>query len=73
MSASKPKWIEEWRRRTRIISIMELSFELGCDCEVCKQLRQLAHDLESFAPAQPSLTPDVSGGSVKRQKKRKSK
>ncbi|RLI40205.1 hypothetical protein DRO59_09820 [Candidatus Bathyarchaeota archaeon] len=69
----KPKWLEEWRRRTRIINIMELAFNCGCDCEVCKALRQLAQEMEGMMPPTTPQVPSLSGGESLRRKRRRKK
>jgi len=69
----KPKWLEEWRRRTKIISIIERAFELGCDCEVCQMLRELGIEMEDMMQLQPPSPPLNLGGEVKRQRKKKRK
>jgi len=71
-SLKKPKWLEEWRKRTRIINIMELAYETDCDCPVCKALRQLANEMEGMMPPTTPQVPSLTGGeSIRRRRKRK--
>jgi len=68
----KPKWIEEWRRRTRIISIIELAFEHSCDCEVCKELRDLGMEMEDMMQfTQPPVPMSIGGEQPSKRKRRK--
>jgi len=41
----RPKWLLEFKRRTRLIEIIDLAFSNPCDCEVCTELREVAHEL----------------------------
>ena len=41
----KPKWLKEFRKRIALIEIFELVFENDCDCEVCRRLRNIAHEM----------------------------
>ena len=51
----KPAWLKEFRRRVALIEIIDLAFELQCNCEVCQRLRNLAREMgEEFLPRQPS-------------------
>jgi len=69
---SKPKWLDEWRKRTRIIQIIEKSYELGCDCEVCKELRSLGVEMEALMQAAPMQPPiNFGGGEGGSQSRRK--
>jgi len=69
----KPKWIEEWRKRTRIINIIEQAFELGCDCEVCEELRDLGMEMEDMMQLTPPQVPVSLGGEQPSRKRRKKK
>ena len=68
---SKPKWLEEWKRRTRIINIIELAFETDCDCEVCRAVRQLGEEMENLMPPSAPTLPNVGGGEGLRARKRR--
>ena len=70
-SLKKPKWLEEWKRRTRIINIIELAFETNCDCEVCRAVRQLGEEMEGLMPPSAPTLAAASGGEGLRRKKRK--
>jgi len=67
----KPKWLEEWKRRTRIINIIELAFETDCDCEVCRAVRELGQEMEGLIPPSAPALPPTSGGERQRVRKRK--
>jgi len=67
----KPKWLEEWKRRTRIINIIELAFETDCDCEVCRAVRELGEEMEGLMPPSAPTLAYASGGEGLRKKKRK--
>jgi len=70
-SLKKPKWLEEWKRRTRIINIIELAFETDCDCEVCEAVRELGQEMEGLMPPSAPALPPTSGGEGLRKRKRK--
>jgi len=66
---SKPEWLEEFRRRTRIINIIERAFDNNCDCEVCRELRDIAFELaDLFMP--PRTFETTPGPRVRRGKRR---
>jgi len=44
----KPEWLVEFRKRTALIDIIELAFDIDCNCEVCVRLRKIAKDLGSL-------------------------
>jgi len=67
----KPKWLEEWKRRTRIINIIELAFETDCDCPVCEAVRELGEEMESLMPPSAPALPNVGGGEGQRARKRR--
>ena len=67
----KPKWLEEWKRRTRIINIIELAFETDCDCPVCEAVRELGQEMEGLMPPSTPALPNVTGGEGLRKRKRK--
>jgi len=47
----KPKWLNEYRRRTSLIETIDKAFQIDCNCEVCVALREAAKDLgELFVP-----------------------
>jgi len=67
--SSKPEWLEEFRRRTRIINIIERAFDDNCDCEVCRKLRDIAFELaDLFMPPRTGFEP-VSTPSRRRKKR----
>jgi len=70
-SFKKPKWLEEWKRRTRIINIIELAFETDCDCPVCEAVRELGQEMEGLMPPSAPALPNVTGGEGLRKRKRK--
>jgi len=70
-SLKKPKWLEEWKRRTRIINIIELAFDVDCDCEVCRAVRELGQEMEGLMPPSAPALPNVGGGEGLRKRKRK--
>jgi hypothetical protein len=43
-----PPWLKEFKRRTSLIDVISKAFELGCDCEVCRDLRKISYDLGEF-------------------------
>jgi len=54
-AAEKPQWLRDFRRRIALIEVMELAFDLECDCEVCQRLRNIAREMgEEFLPRAPS-------------------
>jgi len=67
----KPKWLEEWKRRTRIINIIELAFETDCDCPVCEAVRELGQEMEGLMPPSAPALPNVGGGEGLRKRKRR--
>jgi len=67
----KPKWLEEWKRRTRIINIIELAFDVDCDCPVCEAVRELGQEMEGLMPPSAPTLPNVGGGEGLRKRKRR--
>jgi len=70
-SLKKPKWLEEWKRRTRIINIIELAFETDCNCPVCEAVRELGEEMEGLMPPSAPTLPNVAGGERQRARKRR--
>ena len=70
-SLKKPKWLEEWKRRTRIINIIELAFETDCDCPVCEAVRELGEEMEGLMPPSAPTLAYASGGEGQRARKRR--
>jgi len=49
-----PSWLEEFKRRTLLISAIEKAYTNDCDCEVCSILREAGETLgELFMPPAP--------------------
>ena len=69
----KPQWLEEWRRRTKIISIIERAFEIDCDCEICEAVRELGMEMEDMMQFTPPEMPVALGGEGTRAKRRRRK
>jgi len=40
-----PGWIDEFRKRTRLIEAIAAAYEDDCDCRVCQLLREIGEDL----------------------------
>jgi len=52
----KPGWLVEFRKRIRLIEIIERAFEVDCDCEVVRALREVAGELgEVFISSPPPV------------------
>jgi len=52
----KPGWLVEFRKRIRLIEIIEKAFEVDCDCEVVRALREVAGELgEVFISSPPPV------------------
>jgi hypothetical protein len=70
---SKPEWLTEWKKRMRIIEVIEKAYEVNCDCEVCRQMRALGEELgEMFTSQVGAQMPFTAPGGVDlRQKKKK--
>jgi len=48
---TRPQWLVDFRKRTRIIDVIDLAFDHDCECVVCKEIRALAEELgELFVP-----------------------
>jgi len=61
-----PRWLVEYKKRARVMDILALAFETDCDCEVCKELRKWAMELDE------EITPPVpTPAKPKTKKKRK--
>jgi hypothetical protein len=41
-----PRWLDEYRKRAKLMDILVKAFETNCDCEVCKMLREWAMELD---------------------------
>jgi len=41
----KPEWLQDFKKRISLIDIIDRTFDLKCDCETCKRLREIAEDL----------------------------
>jgi len=41
----KPDWILDFKRRIALINLIDRSFDLDCDCEICQGLRSIAKDM----------------------------
>jgi len=53
-----PEWVQEYRRRTKLIDIIAGVFEYDCDCRTCEQLREIAGDLGAiFFPQEGQRVP----------------
>jgi len=55
----KPDWLVDFRRRIRLIDILDRAFDVDCNCEICCSLREVAGELgETFMSTPPSV-PEV--------------
>jgi len=69
---SKPEWLSEWKKRMRIIEIIEKAYETNCSCEVCTQMRTLGEELgEMFTQSVGAQMPFASPGGVDPRRKKK--
>jgi len=57
-SSGTPEWVQEYKRRTKLIDIIAEVFEYDCDCKTCEALREIAGELGNiFFPAESPRGP----------------
>jgi len=69
--SKRPEWLDEWRKRTRIIDIIEKAYASNCDCEVCQDVRELGEEMGELFRQMPPQLPQFPGGAPKSRKTRK--
>ena len=67
----KPEWLQDWRKRTRIIDIIEKAYESNCNCEVCQDVREMGEEMGELFKQIPPQIPSIPGGVPASQKRRK--
>jgi len=55
----KPDWLVDFKRRIRLIDILDRAFEVGCECEICSTLREIAGELGEAFMSSPPGVPEV--------------
>lgn len=69
----KPAWLEDWRKRTRIINIIEKAYENNCNCSVCELVRELGEEMGELFRQMPPQIPYSAGGAFESPEKKKKK
>jgi len=55
----KPEWLIDFRKRIRLIEIIDRAFEVDCDCEVVRALRDMAGEMGEVFMSSPPGVPEV--------------
>jgi len=55
----KPEWLVDFRRRIRLIDILDRAFDVDCNCEICSSLREIAGELGEVFVSSPPGVPEV--------------
>jgi len=68
--SKRPEWLQDWRKRTRIIDVIEKAYESECDCDVCKLVREMGEEMGELFNKMPPQIPQIPGGAPESQKRR---
>jgi len=55
----KPEWLVDFKRRIRLIDILDRAFDIDCECEICLALRKIAGELGEVFVSGPPGVPEV--------------
>ena len=47
---TRPVWLSKLKKQVEIISIIEIAFDSGCDCEACQRLRAWSEAIGTEIP-----------------------
>lgn len=48
LNSGFPTWISEVEKLSIVIDLIRLAYEIDCDCEVCKKLKESAQAFEEL-------------------------
>jgi len=55
----KPDWLVDFKRRIRLIDILDKAFEVECECEIWLALRRIAGGVGEVFVSGPPGVPEV--------------